>query len=413
MAALASLSGEVLALAVPLLLFLGAALYLAPPELAVGIERQLETDRAGPNENIAVELRVQDYTGALQEVHVAQPLPEGLALVESEKDCLVPLQPDTPAVLRYGVRGLRGYYVWPQVYLEACDPFGLICRRNHYEALNRLFVLPEAVTMSSMAIKVRRTRVYPGLIPAHKGGPGVEFYGLREYQTGDSWRWLNHRTNARQESALFVNEFELERAIDSGLILDVRAATNLVTGNRSLLEFGIQATSALAKALLDQGNRVGLFLYGGAIDWTFPGSGKMQYEKILRALARARIERSQVFSRLDHVPARLFPGRSLLILVSPLQSQDCPELLKLRARGYQVLVVSPDPVALEADLLEDQDELALALRLARLERRQLMAQLMRGGIRVCEWDTRLPFAEVVQQTFGQPAARALALPDTA
>ncbi len=407
---LAAVSGPALSLTVPLLLFLAAAFHWRPETVAVEVDRVLAVDRVSHNEEVRLALALRDPKGALEEVRVRMPMPEGLRLTQGSAEFLAPFEEGSEIQVPLAVQGPRGYYVLPPMELEVTDPFGLISRRATRAAPQRLFVLPRGVATTALNIRVRRTRVYPGLIPAHKGGPGVEFYGLREYQYGDDWRWLNHRATARQESALFVNEFEMERAIDSGLLLDVRAATNLLGGDRNLLEYGIQATATLAEALLSYGNRVGLYIFGGPINWTFPGSGKMQHEKILRSLASASIEESPLFRRLDHLPVRLFPSRCLLIMVSPLSPEDLTSLLALRAKGYQLIILIPDPVSLEMRTLEDDPQRELAQRLATLERRHLLNQLARGGVQICEWDVEQPLPEVVQRALGRPTrGRALAI----
>ncbi len=407
---LATVSGPVLSLTVPLLLFLAAAFYWRPAGVDVEVDRTLALDRVGHKEEVPLALSLKDRSGLMEDVLVRMPMPEGLRLTQGSQEFRVPFEAGPEVQVPLAVQGPRGYYVLPPMELEAQDPFGLIAQRTTREAPQRLFVLPRGVATTPLDIRVRRTRVYPGLIPARKGGPGVEFYGLREYQYGDDWRWLNHRASARQEAALFVNEFELERAIDSGLLLDVRAHTNLLGGTQNLLEYSIQATATLAEALLSYGNRVGLYIFGGPINWTFPGSGKKQYEKILRSLASASIEESQLFRRLDHLPVRLFPSRCLLIMVSPLSSEDLPSLLALRAKGYQLIVIIPDPIAFEVRVLEEDPHLELAQRLATLERRHLLNKLARGGVQICEWDVAQPLPEVIRRAFGRPTrGRALAM----
>jgi uncharacterized protein (DUF58 family) len=138
---------------------------------------------------------------------------------------------------------------------------------------------------------------------------------------------------------------------------------------------------------------VGLFIYGRSLDWTFPGYGKMQRERILRALANAELGSGQVFEKLEHLPARLFPARSQLVLISPLLSQDAEELTKLRANGYQLLVVSPDPITFEQKGLKKEREVMLAARIARLERALLLDKLRQAGIRVMEWQVDTPFQQ--------------------
>ena len=409
-AGLAAVNGQVLALAVPLVVLLAASFLWRPEDLDTEVERVLALDRARPHEEVSLTLSLKDSSGTLEEILVIMPMPEGLTLTKGRQEFLAPFESGPQINVPLAVQGPRGYYVMPPLELESKDPFGLISQRTIRNAPERLFVLPNGVATTPLDIRVRRTRVYPGLIPARKGGAGVEFYGLREYQYGDDWRWLNHRVNARQESDLFVNEFELERAIDSGLLLDVRTSTNLLGRDQSLLEYSIQATATLAEALLSYGNRVGLYIFGGPINWTFPGSGKKQYEKILRSLASASVEASQLFRRLDHLPVRLFPSRCLLIMISPLSPEDLTSLLALRAKGYQLIVIIPDPISFEMRVLGESPDLELARRLATLERRHLLNSLARGGVQICEWDVEQPLPEVIQRAFGRPSrGRALAM----
>jgi uncharacterized protein (DUF58 family) len=221
----------------------------------------------------------------------------------------------------------------------------------------------------------------------------VEFFGVREYQPGDPLRWINSRASARHLQTLFINEFEQERVADVGLILDARQQSDVHSPEGSLFEYTIQATAALADVFINAGNRVGLFIYGRSLDWTFPGYGKVQRERILRALANAELGSGQVFEKLEHLPARLFPARSQLVLVSPLLPQDTEELTKLRANGYQLLVVSPDPIAFEQKGLKQEREVILAAHLARLERGLLLDKLRQAGIRVMEWPVDTPFQQ--------------------
>ena len=161
------------------------------------------------------------------------------------------------------------------------------------------------------------------------------------------------------------------------------------------------ASARLADAFLSYGNRVGLFLYGGAIDWTFPGSGKVQRERILRALARAKMERSQVFDKLSHLPTRLFPVRSQLVLISPLQPDDRDDIVSLRARGYELLLVTPDAITFEMKTLATTRNTQLAARLAQLERAHLLRTLGRAGVNVFEWDVETPFHQVAHRALSR------------
>ena len=190
-----------------------------------------------------------------------------------------------------------------------------------------------------------------------------------------------------------------------GIILDVRQRSDVVTPEGSLLEYGIQAAAALASGLLEQGNRVGLLLYGNVLAWTFPGYGKLQRERILRALAQAESGDMPVFEDLDRIPTRLFPTRTLLVLISPLLPRDRDMLIRLRARGYQVLVISPDAVAFERQTLGAARSVALGARAASIQRGVLLSGLRQAGIMVIDWDIEQPFQHVASVALGRGALR--------
>lgn len=394
LAGLVMLKGELLALALPFLVYLGAGLIYRPETPRLKVTRRLSKDRTLPGRPIRITLTVTNEGAGLEEALLEDVVPPGLRLIEGQPGVLLSLPPGADVELSYTVSGERGIYRFEQVRITASDFLGLFKTRTTASASGQLFVLPEVIRLNRVDIRPRATRIYAGLIPARQGGPGVEFFGVREYQPGDPTRWINSRASARHTEALFVNEFEQERVADVGLILDARLQGDAQAQGRSLFEYGVQATAALAVALLRGGNRVGLFIYGRWLDWTFPGYGKVQQERILHALARAEPDASAVFETLDHLPTRLFPARSQLILVSPLLPQDPELLIKLRARGYRLLVISPDPIAFEQQGLGNDQPARLASRLARLERELLLRQLRQAGIRVVNWQVETPFQQV-------------------
>ena len=115
----------------------------------------------------------------------------------------------------------------------------------------------------------------------------------------------------------------------------------------------------------------------------------------MQSLARAVVGQSTVFAGLEHLSARMFPSESQIVLVSSLVKDDLPIMIQLRARGYQVLVISPDAVKFELGLLPSSPELELAARVVRLERDLLIRRLERAGIQVLEWDLAKPFDQAL------------------
>jgi uncharacterized protein (DUF58 family) len=391
-----TLQGRLMVLALPFLVFLGAGLLYRPGTVRLKAERTLSGERIPHGATVTVRIQVTNEGPPLENLLLEDVIPSELKVVDGEPRTLVALRADETVEIEYTLSGPRGFYQLPGVQATASDHLGLFRKQIKLEVPGRFFVLPQVHRLPQVAIRPRRTRVYAGLVPAHRGGPGVEFFGVREYQPGDSRRWINQRASGRYEQTLFVNEFEQERAVDVGLILDIRQSANLYAGNHSLLEYAVQATATLADTFLNRGNRVGLFIYGGFVDWTFPGYGRIQRERIMQALARAKLQESQVFRELSYLPTRLFPIRSQLVLISPLRPADLDDLVSLRARGYQLLVITPDPVDFESKILGPSHHVALAARIARLERAHLFHQLRQAGVRIFEWQVEAPFHQIAR-----------------
>jgi uncharacterized protein (DUF58 family) len=399
---LGTLRGELLALALPLVIYAGAALLdrPAPPQLSA--TRSFSAQRLANGEPAQVSVSIVNLGTRQVTVLLEDQIPQRLALIEGQPRMLASIAPGESAELEYTVSGTRGLYRFPGLQASVQDQLGLFHATSQLPAPGQIFVVPEVIRLRRLEIRPRRTNVYAGQIPARQGGPGVEFYGVREYQPGDPTRWINARATARNPQNLFVNQFEQERVADVALILDSRRQSDVQTRDGALFEYAIQAAGALADTLLHRGNRVGLLMYGRSLDWTLPGYGKLQRERILRALARAETGDLPVLERLDYLPTRQFPARSQIVLISPLLPHDLDTLASLRARGYQLLVISPDPIGFEQRGLGDQPESETAMRLARLERALLLQRCRRTGVTVIDWPTELPFQQVAEAALGRP-----------
>jgi len=388
---LGTLSASMLALTLPLIMHLVAGLVRGPNEVDVGVTRTLSPERVSGGRPADVRLSITNQGEWLEIVHVQDRFSDDLEVIDGNLSAVTALAPGETLDLTYRVRGERGNVGFGPVEVAVSDVLGVVLRRRTVETPQRLMILPEVIELRRVAIRPRRTRAYAGPVPARHGGSGVEFFGVREYQIGDPLRWINWQVSARHPPSLFTNEFEQERITDVGLILDARRRTDVEGAGTRLFEHAVEATASLAAAFLNDGDRVGLLVYGGFLDWTFPGYGRIQEERIRRALSRAETGESRVFESLDYIPTRYFPAKSQLVLVSPLCEDDVPTLVRLRARGYQLLIISPNPVAFETRLLGSDPAVRMAVRVARLERALLMRRLQRAGVRTVDWDVETPF----------------------
>jgi uncharacterized protein (DUF58 family) len=392
---LITLRGQFVALAIPFVLYLLYGFWNAPEELNLHIERKLSRDRITPDSETSITLTVTNHGADIEELVLEEKISSLLTVRFGSTRHLLQLPKGSSHTFTYTVSGPRGSYPFESIRATATESFGLTRREQIVHSSERLFVFPEFRRLKHVAIRPRRTRVYAGTIPARVGGSGTEFFGVREYQSGDSPRTINWRVSARNEENLYSNEYQQERVADVGIVVDARIRANLFHINQSIFEHTVAATAALSDAFLTQGNRVGLLVYGSYLGYTLPGYGKIQRERIMQALAHAEVGASAVFSGLEHLSPRMFPPESQIVLVSSLIDDDLSVLVQLRGRGYQVMVISPDPIKFELGFLPVSPQLDLAARVIRMERDLLIRRLERAGIQVIEWDVSIPLDQAV------------------
>lgn len=403
-AGLLLVDGGVLALALPLLLFAAVAVLFAAAPPNLHITRELSAERLPADATLRVTLRVVNRGRALPELHLRDSLPHGLTLVDGATSLATALPAGGELEWRYEVRGPRGAYHFAPVAAAVCDPFGLLWQRTQVtaEGASASLILQPIAPLGPIALRPRQTRAFAGSIPARIAGSGSDFHSVRAYRQGDPLRRINWRAAARHPEDLFTNAFEQERVADVGLIVDARRRSVTRLGRSDLLEHNIAAAAAFTDALIRAGHRVSLLIYGNYLDWTLPGYGKVQRQRILETLSATGIGDSQVFDNLENLPTRLFPAQSQLIVFSPLLPDDAPVLQRMRARGYAVLLISPDPVAFEATLLPETPATQTAVRIAQIERRLTLRRLRRAGVQTLNWPPGAPLEQLVRARLQRP-----------
>ena len=442
---MSALTGADILLAIPLLVYLGAALFFAPAEIPLAARREVSTRVVEQNTPVQVTLTLaaKESTPA-DEIYLEDRIPAKAREIAGETRKFFPGQgeiseppangadsADTPplATLDYGVSLGRGELAFQDTQVILGEHFGLLQRTIRLSSPGKIQALPKSLRLRKLTIRPQQTRGFSGPIPARQKGSGMSFWGVREYQMGDSLRRINWKVSARrmqwwdarqtkgmedrQTQVLFSNEFEQERIADVGLILDAREQTNTCIAGNDIFEYAVQAAAALAESFLADGHRVSLLTYGYGMARVYPGYGKIQRKLILQALSEVAPGSNYALESLNNLPTRLFPARSQLVMISPLGARDFPAFARLSKDGYQVLLVSPDPVSFEAQYLGAAQDfsaaqrggelpgLPTALRLARLERGLLLRKLTRLGVQVVDWQVDQPLDRTLNAVLGR------------
>ncbi len=398
LSALISRNGNILILAFPFIAYLGIGILHFPPKMELRTCRKIIKNQTDGVDTYIMQVAIENCGATIENLYLDNSQFQNLELIDGCLNRRVAILAKGRVEFNYTFRARRGIYSWRTIRMVASDPFGLFEVMGDALAPAEIQVPPEQMKLQDISLRPHFTQHTTGLIPARLPGSGINFWDVREYVPGDSLRWLNWRMTARHPGKLFTKEFEREEIANIGLVLDARALADRQTNEGSLFEYSVQATASLAELFLKNGNRVGLLIFGNTVSTLFPGYGKHQLYQIRRNLSRATASSNLTLTYLQHISMRLFSGRSLIIFISPVTSADIRTFQQLRAFGYQILLISPDPV--DFVLREGSQDYAgmLAGRAARVERFLLLNQLLRAGVRVVNWQVDRPLSEAIQMS---------------
>jgi uncharacterized protein (DUF58 family) len=405
LAALSLRNGRLLLLAVPFLVYLMVGVLQAPGETALSAVRSIDKLSGIAGEPVEMQVVIENQGAELVNLLIKDKLHHSMTVLEGQEQSRLSLTPGEATKLDYKFKAARGVYTWKTIQVCASDPFGLFEYKREVPAFGELLVLPAPMKTRTVMLNPRHTMHAPGPTPARLAGSGTDFWGVREYRSGDPLAQVNWRLKARHPHKLFTNEYEREEIADFGLILDTRKLSSACAVEEALFEYSVSGAMSLAESFLKNGNRVSLLVYGKPISSVFPGYGKKHLHTLQRNLAHARLGEYIPFSYLAYFPTRLFPARSVIVIFSRVHCRDLEVYARLRSFGYDVLLISPDPVEYTSQRLPSSQINSLAVRLARVERVVQLKQLLQLGVKVVDWQVDKPLETVIHESVNRLAQR--------
>ena len=395
LSALITRNGDLLLLAMPILTYLLVGLLRAPTEMTLLAKRIINQSSAIASENVETQIYIENQGNQVVSAWSEDRLFPSLEMLQGQERSRIFLSPGESVEINYEFKTTRGIYSWDVIQICASDPLGLYDLKSEVSAPGEIHVYPAPMDIHSIKLRPKNTIHTPGPILARLAGSGTDFWGIREYRVGDSLRRLNWQLAARHPNRLFTNEFESEEIADYGFILDSRKMTDAKEIEEEMFESSVSAVASLAEDYLKKGNRVSLLVFGKPISYVFPGYGKQQLSSIREKLASARMSPYTPFDYIKYFPVRLFPQRSVIIVFSSVIARDIGLYARLRSFGYDVLLISPDPIDLSLNKITSNGVNRLAARIARIERSILMNKLISEGVKVIDWNIEDPLEKAI------------------
>ena len=349
------------------------------------------------DDKVEVTVRLQNKGGTIQFLEVFDTLPTRVDIEKGSNYAVLPLKKNEALTITYEIScPVRGYYQIGPLCLRVRDYLGMFYKETIVDTISELTVIPQIEEIGDIAVQAK-ANIYPGLMQAKYAGIGTEFFGLREYTSGDTFKRINWKSYARWNH-LMVNEYELESTTDIIIMLDARKTQDIGTLKHNPIEYGIKAAVAITSHFLKRRDRVGLIIYGepeGKLKWVYPESGKKQLYKIIKQLVEVQTEGFFPFNAvIDATVTHMLPKKSLIIFISSLEDDPTiPETIEqLLARSFNVIIISPSPIDIEYSLQSSDPGYDLAYKILSLERKNFLSQLRNTGAQVVDWNPTLPLA---------------------
>ncbi len=207
----------------------------------------------------------------------------------------------------------RGKYVLETVAVSTRFPFGLIEHVRYFPCRRTVLVYP-----SFRSVSLQNHRLAEGIEQAGGCRPGrnsTEFYGVREWQAGDSRRWIHWRSSAKHGD-LVVRQFELRRSQSVLLLLDLCTTPQHSGQPATQVELAVSTTAALVdQACRRRSARLALGIAAGNCTWIAGRVSRTVFEQAMTQLAVVRSSSADVLPQLlGEAVERIEPGQSVVLV---------------------------------------------------------------------------------------------------
>ena len=325
-------------------LYLMAATLFLIPTVANLLGRLLASglscERTAPlscseGERVTITLNVT-ATGALPKffLRVRDRLPRWLRATGDGPLLILQLRPGESQAVTYHLEPeKRGIYGLGPVQVVTNDPLGFYAYTQEVPCPGDLLVYPSVLPLRQLFLEGGGAWGRENQDEGAMRGDGLDFHGVREYQTGDDLRRVHWRTTART-GKLAVMEYTQGMTSDVLLVLDLNRDAYADTGEgpESALEYAVKIAAAVAAYLLARGYAVRL-LTPGQVPLALSRPDEMP--RLLEALARVGAAASQTLTDVLRENMALTAGGKALVFITPAGSDAAldPVLEDCRALG--------------------------------------------------------------------------------
>ena len=361
------------------------------------IKRDVSAVNVYKGDDINVELTVTNKSyRRTQQLEVFDNVPHEMKMRKGINLMRMNLGPGQTATIRYTVRcPLRGHYTIGPTSIRYRITFNLFVSETSVGDRSDITVFPQVRDVEEALIRSDVPKMYTGATTLKTPGQGMEFYALREYFPGDSFRSINWKAFART-GELMVNEKTRDAVTDVFIILDTRDVARIGTVLKNPLEMGTVAAASIANYFIKRRDSVSLVTYGERMDFLPPETGDKQHYKVLSQLAAVESKGSMPLQAVTNALSPRISRGSPVFIISSLEG-DCTTLSAFRnlsGKGHEVIVLSPSSIDLERLVSRIP---RMAYEVLKLERQNRLTAISGYGAKVIDWTPSVELSQALLQ----------------
>lgn len=290
----------------------------------IEIETEIENTGAAPVFNIVIE---DDVSCA----------PEAQRIQRAGFDYL---PQGYPMVVRYGCAcEVRGKYTLGPCRLYRSDFLGLFTfSRILRDTGSTIYVYPRIFRIGRFPPMMKGTAPWFGIGATRSSGGDDEFFGVRDYRSGDPVRSIHWISTARRNK-LIVKEYQQQNFFRATIVFNMSQESNLGEGRESVAEYIARIAASVAKHLIDNDIAVEVVAHTQEIVHIPSNKGAEHLEEILKFLAVAQPESNVSIEEIFREFIRFIPDDSNLIVI--MLDRDWDTFLSYAAAGRRNVSLVP------------------------------------------------------------------------
>ncbi len=315
---------------------------------AIEIKRRVSKPKAFAGDYVYIEVEVRNKSvNQLPQVEIYDAIPEVFDLVLGENFIITQLNPKEKVSFGYVVRiPIRGLFAIGPTKVIIRDRMGFYATEGEIKTKTEILVYPsyEDIRKMEMVGKKRRLGVIFGMHRTKVKGMGDDFAGIRQYQVGDPFKFIDWKAFSRS-GKMMVREFEAEQNIRVVIFVDASASMGAGLPRNTKLEYAIRSAVLLIHLAFEKHDMVGLCIYDSKVrNWVELTSTRTRLFSFLEALAHAKPKGEADLENAIEYATQRIRRASYFVVLSDLESHPqkvVAAIRKARGRKHQVTVISP------------------------------------------------------------------------